>query len=213
MNEMEWLARNAEFLSPDSITKFLLAFKELYNSEHMTQKNSFINAKHTSNAVLTLIHLIEHTKQIVPRDDETMSRLAILTSILEPLLINDMNLDKAIEARLMDLLLSILYVPEAIKEQLKYDDDPDAAKKYLPVYLKYTLRCITSCVRSPVGVMDFVKIHTSVAQILDFLENVRDEEILANSAKILRIVLRDDKHYDKVAGMHADMGNTLLSSL
>lgn len=108
---MEWLARNAEFLSPDSITKFLLAFKELYNSEHMIQKNSFINAKHTSNAVLTLISLIEHTKQITPRDDETMSRLAILTSILEPLLINDMNLDKAIEHRLMDLLLSILFVP------------------------------------------------------------------------------------------------------
>ena len=31
MNEMEWLARNAEFLSPDAITKCLMAFKELYN--------------------------------------------------------------------------------------------------------------------------------------------------------------------------------------
>ena len=66
----------------------------------------------------------------------------------------------------------------------------------MPLYLKYTLRCITSCVRSPVGVMDFAKYPTSVPQVLDFLENVRDEEILANSAKIIRIVLRDDKHYE-----------------
>jgi hypothetical protein len=33
MNEMDWLARNAEFLSPDAITKCLLAFKELYNTD------------------------------------------------------------------------------------------------------------------------------------------------------------------------------------
>ena len=92
-------------------------------------------------------------------------------------------------------------------------DDPDAAKKRLPVYLKYTLRCITSCVRSPLGVMDLVKINTSIAQVLDFLESVRDEEILANSAKILRIVLRDDRHYDKVTNMHVEMGNILLNAL
>jgi hypothetical protein len=116
MNEMEWLARNAEFLSPDSITKCLLAFKELYNTEHLNMKNAFITAKHNSNAVITVMHLLDHTKQLTPRDDETMSRLAILTSILEPLLINDMNLDKAIEARLMDLLISLLIVPQSIKE-------------------------------------------------------------------------------------------------
>ena len=74
----------------------------------MNQKNAFITAKHTSNAVITVMHLLEHTKQISPRDDETMSRLAILTSILEPLLVNDMNLDKAVEARLMELLISLL---------------------------------------------------------------------------------------------------------
>jgi hypothetical protein len=52
-------------------------------------KNAFISAKHTSNAVITIVNLIEHTKQLQPRDEEVMSRLAILTSVLEPLLIND----------------------------------------------------------------------------------------------------------------------------
>ena len=59
--------------------------------------------------------------------------------------------------------------------------------------MKYTLRCLTSCIRSPVGVAQFMKAGSSVSQVLQFLESVKDEEILANSAKIIRIVLRDDK--------------------
>lgn len=61
MNRMDWLARNAEFLSPDSITKCLMGYKELYNTDNVNQKNAYITAKHTSNAILTVIHLIEHT--------------------------------------------------------------------------------------------------------------------------------------------------------
>ena len=163
MNQMEWLARNAEFLSPDSITKCLLAFKELYNTDLANLKQAFINAKHSSNAVVTVVHLLDHTRQLAPRDDEAMSRLAILTSILEPLLINDWNLEKAIETKLMELLVSFLYVPEAVKETSGFDEDPEVTRKRMPVYLKYTLRCITSCVRSPLGVLDFVKINTAVA--------------------------------------------------
>lgn len=214
-NEMDWLARNAEFLSPDSITKTLLAFKELYNTEHVNLKNAYISAKHTSHAVITVINLLEHTKQLQPRDEETMSRLAILTSILEPLLINDMNLDKAIEARLMDLLLSLLYVPEEIKIVAKtgYEEDPETVRRKMPVYLKYCLRCVTSCVRSPIGVMDFYKYQTSVMQIIDFLEYVRDEEILANSAKIVRIVLRDDKIFENLVNKYQELGNILIGSL
>ena len=115
MNEMEWLSRNAEFLSPDSITKCLLAFKELYNTDHAPAKNAYINAKHTSLAVVTVVHLIEHTK-LLNRDDETMSRLAILISILEPLLINDMNLEKALNTNVVDQLLALLYLPEDFRE-------------------------------------------------------------------------------------------------
>lgn len=61
--------------------------------------------------------------------------------------------------------------------------------------------------------LDFAKLNTATAQVLDFLENVRDEEILANSAKILRIVLRDDKCYERVTTMHNEMANTLVNCL
>jgi len=121
LNEMEWLARNAEFLSPDAITKCLIAFKELYNTDNMPSKNAYINAKHTSNAIITVVHLIEHTKML-NRDEETMSRLAILISILEPLLINDMNLEKALNTNAVEVLLSLLYIPDTFKD-LPRDDD------------------------------------------------------------------------------------------
>ena len=68
-----------------------------------------------------------------------------------------------------------------------------------------------------------MQVNTSVAQVLDFLDNIKDEEILANSSKIIRIVLRDDKvcdilpnylqHYDKVTSLHSDLGNTLLKAM
>lgn len=37
-----------------------------------------------------------------------------------------------------------------------------------------------------------INVKSSVSQILEFLDAVKDEEILANSSKILRIILRDD---------------------
>lgn len=114
---MEWLARNAEFLSPDAITKCLLAFKELYSGAE-SAKTLFITGKHTSQAAVTVVHLIEHARSLSPRDDEAMSRLAILTSILEPLLVNDQNLDRALETKAIELLVSLLIVPEAMKDEL-----------------------------------------------------------------------------------------------
>ena len=57
---MDWLARNAEFFSPEAISKSLVAFKALYNFEDVAQRNAFIKAKHTSNAVLTVGNLTTH---------------------------------------------------------------------------------------------------------------------------------------------------------
>jgi hypothetical protein len=122
MNRMDWLARNAEFLSPDSINKCLLGFKELYHSDNMSLKNAYIMAKHTSNAILTVVHLIEHTK-LLNRDEETVSRLAILLSILEPLLVNVMNLDKALHANIMEILLSMFYLPDNFRKDVEQYED------------------------------------------------------------------------------------------
>ena len=43
---MDWLSRNAEFFSPEAISKCLVAFKILYNFEDVAQRNAYIKAKH-----------------------------------------------------------------------------------------------------------------------------------------------------------------------
>ena len=96
MNRMDWLARNADFISPDQITKALLAFKDLFNGKSLPARNAYIQAKHTSNSVATVVNLIDYSNKI-NRDAETESKLAILLSILEPLLVNDQNLERALE--------------------------------------------------------------------------------------------------------------------
>ena len=92
---MDWLARNAEFLSPESITKCLLAYKDLYNFDNASDRNAYVKAQHSSDSILTVANLISHTRKLT-QDEETNSRLAILLSIFEPLLVNDMNLEKTL---------------------------------------------------------------------------------------------------------------------
>jgi len=88
MDRMDWLSRNAEFLSPDSITNCLIAYKDLYNFDNIPDRMAYVKAIHGSNAVLTVVNQVHHTKGLM-RDEETNSKLAILLSILEPLLVND----------------------------------------------------------------------------------------------------------------------------
>lgn len=78
----------------------------------MAQRNSYIKAKHTSEAVLTVSNLIAHTRKM-DRDEETNSRLAILLSIYEPLLINDQNLERALQPNLkiVETLIDIVKMP------------------------------------------------------------------------------------------------------
>ena len=80
-----------------------------------------------------------------------------------------------------------MYLPVEFKEA-----GPDELLR-LPIYLKYSLRCTTSCMRSVEAVTQFMNIPTGVVQILEFLVHVQDEEVLANASKIMRICLRDDK--------------------
>jgi hypothetical protein len=61
-------------------------------------------------------------------------------------LINDLNLDKALELRTMDILISLIELPDYVKNA-----NPNDSVK-LPIYIKYAIRCITSCVRHPSGI-------------------------------------------------------------
>ena len=155
-----------------------------------------------------MINLIDHSAKL-NRDEETISRLAILLSILEPLLINDLNLERALETPVIDTIIGLLQLPAHMKNQERSADNESVK---LPIFVKYAIRCLTSCVRHPSGVDSLILNGQGSNSILQFLQLVRDEEIIANSAKITRILLREDKHYDSMLGKHSDLGNLLLET-
>ena len=95
MDLMDLLARYAEFFSPESIAKCLSSFKDLYSHEDIAQRNSYIKANHNSASILTVGNLIKHVHGRFKSEDVS-GRLTILLSIYEPLLINDVNLEKAV---------------------------------------------------------------------------------------------------------------------
>jgi len=83
--------------------------------------------------VLTVVHLVEHTNML-DRDEETVSRLCILLNILEPLLINDMNLEKALHANVVSLLLSFMQIPTELRDLA--DEESELKRLRMPIYLK-----------------------------------------------------------------------------
>ena len=64
--------------------------------------------------------------------------------------------------------------------------------------MKYAIRCLTSCIRSSQGLLRLINSEEGIIHIIEILDLTRDEEIQANCAKILRISLRDEIHFDKV---------------
>lgn len=117
-----------------------------------------------------------------------------MLSIYEPLLINDLNLEKAVQPneRTLDTITAIALLPASFKQAVIDIDEGDDNRLKVPIHLKYALRCLTSCIRSNQGLVRFIKSEQGISQIVEFLDLTRDDEIQANCAKILRICLRDE---------------------
>ena len=71
---------------------------------------------------------------------------------------------------------------------------------------------MTSCCRHPTGVDQLFSIANGSNLIIQFVQYMKDEEIVANSSKILRIILREEKFYEKMIKKHSDLGNLLLDT-
>ena len=99
-----------------------------------------------------MVNLIDHAS-LLNRDEETISRLAILLSIFEPLLINDLNLERALETSIIKTLVNLLELPKHI---IDGNTLSEADNVKLPIFIKYAIRCLTSCVRHPNGVDSLV---------------------------------------------------------
>ena len=115
--------------------------------------------------------------------------------------------------RVVETLIEIARLPEAfLRAANEIDSDADIRSK-VPAYLKYAIRCLTSCIRSNDGLQRLIESDNGISQIIEFLDITRDEEIQANCAKILRIGLRDEVHFDRVTAGRREIGNMLLRNL
>lgn len=131
---------------------------------------------------------------------------AMLLMLLEPLLINDLNHDMSLKLNGMVDITRLMMeqpVPSEIKG-FEYN------KKYVNSSFKYVLRCIAASVRNERGVMEFLANPKWLNRLLQILEEWKEEEQIANASKALRLIVRNDTTYDKLASLYPNLGNFLL---
>ena len=70
------------------------------------------------------------------KKSQNESKLAILLSILEPLLINNVNLEIMMDTRIFDMLMQCI-------------ESQDISSDKFHIYVKFAMRCLTSSLRHP----------------------------------------------------------------
>lgn len=55
VNAMDWLARYAEFITPDQISNVVLSFKDIYCGNDSLLREDFISHRHYSEAIPTIV--------------------------------------------------------------------------------------------------------------------------------------------------------------
>ena len=79
----------------------------MYSNEDSKIRNEYIESRNNSMAIVNILQQIDHTVKLDPSDD-TDYKISLLYSLLEPLLINNYNLDKAIDMDIIDTIVRSL---------------------------------------------------------------------------------------------------------
>ncbi|CDW71591.1 UNKNOWN [Stylonychia lemnae] len=194
LDVMSWLGRHADFLSLPVITQVIMAFKEQATPiQNAGIRQAYISATHGSDALFTIVKLLRNEKAKLKQDnEESMHKLAILLSILEPLIINDENAIKGKDCQLLELLIDMLSFSKEDLGQIMKNHGAT------PLYLKLSMRCLTSCLRNEDYVGVFLSNSKHLLDLLALIHILKDEEVVANGCKSLRICLRDEKKEKKL---------------
>ena len=194
IDTLGWLGRYHEFVTLPMVTQVIVAFKDtLMPGNNGILRNNYIQAKHTSHAVLSLVKQIQFLKYKF-KEEDGKQKLAVLLSILEPAIVNDENATIGIHIELVELLHDFLSY--TLDDYLKHPPGTQKSSKVdqgVPLFLKLTVRCLTSCLRLELGVTRYAKNPSQVADLLKLLHAITDEEVIANGCKCIRISLRDER--------------------
>ena len=114
MNSLEWLARYSEFLSPDNIVMASNIFRQQFagTTPGNLSSNAFTKYEHTSEAIPTIIQKIRSKNSELAARGMTFGQYVeantLLLMVLDPLLINDDNLDMMVRIDALDTIGQIL---------------------------------------------------------------------------------------------------------
>ncbi len=191
MEALEWLSRYSEFISPEYITKTILAFKDV--NIKGSNKDEYVKLKHQSNAVLLCCNYVEkcYEEMRSAKDKETMqqneSKLAILLSILEPLIINNKNLELLVDTKVFDVFTQLI-------------ESQDLGDQSYHIYLKFAMRCLTSALRHQRCLSQFTNNTRCYQKVQDMETQVSDQEIVANAKKIMKIIQKKSMNQSQPGG-------------
>ena len=191
LNCLEWLIRYHEYISERSSFKVIEVFKEMIHPTKVHERTAYSMAKHSSDVMNEIVFRIRSIKKPTTTKEEEQNNFLSDTrtylAILEITLMNDQNLDKAIA----------LGIPRDLIQYLMFFKSSYDFKKCAEEF-KLTLRCLTYCFRNPKATDVLLEIANGVGAVSNLMQSIKDDEIIVNSAKIIRVCLRDDKQYDRV---------------
>ena len=120
-----------------------------------------------------------------------------------------MNNEIALNSGILDCLVALLKTQEGGGKQM----NQGTSQVTLRPYIKFAIRCLTSAIRTDPAVNKFYSIDGGVTKILEILEFVEDQEIIANSCKIIRICLRDELLYDRMAASYPTLATLIVDKM
>ncbi len=115
---LEWGVRFSEYVSSDEQQKFMLVYRELYGSTDPNIRNSYIQAQHLNDSVIYITEMIDKeftrldyqgTGSVLNDARITIEKkLNVCLVALETLIINDKNLELALESNLLQTIVKLI---------------------------------------------------------------------------------------------------------
>ena len=106
---------------------------------------------------------------------------------------------KTLDHELVEILVDLLTFTT---EELQYLNNLQQQKNeqgqfiQVPLYIKMAMRCLTSCLRVDLALTNFLSSYKPIEDVIKLIHIVKDEEVVANGCKSVRICFRDPQVYN-----------------
>jgi len=133
--------------------------------------------------------------------------------LIEPILLNDENVIRGLNNNLVETLCEILiFQSNNIQNIFENREGVEGAEIAMPTYLKILIRCLTSMMRTETTVEKLVNVNNCRALIalVKIMKYSKEEELVANSLKIIRYSLREEPHQQRAIVEYPELINEVI---